>query len=39
MYCSKCNTENNNNEKFCKNCGFLLQTQNIENNLNSKRIQ
>ena len=31
MFCTKCGTQNNNGEKFCKNCGILL-----ENNQNQQ---
>lgn len=33
MYCSKCGTLNNNGERFCKNCGNL-----IENNVQGQPI-
>lgn len=39
MFCIKCGTQNNNGEKFCKNCGVLLengQTQQQINNINSR---
>lgn len=38
MYCSKCGFQNVNGERFCKNCGVLLennQSQQMVNNINS----
>lgn len=32
MLCSKCGTENNGNERFCRNCGLLLGPSNVQNN-------
>jgi len=39
MYCSKCGSQNLNGERFCKNCGSLLeniQPQQSVNNMNSQ---
>lgn len=39
MYCSKCGTQNMNGERFCKNCGTLLensQSQQQVNNMNGQ---
>ena len=30
MFCPKCGTKNNDEGKFCSNCGFKIETQNIE---------
>lgn len=40
MYCSKCGFQNDNVERFCKNCGILLENsqpqQQVNNNFNSQ---
>lgn len=39
MYCSKCGSQNVNGERFCKNCGSLLennQPQEVVNNISSQ---
>lgn len=42
MLCNNCGTQNNNNEKFCINCGYALQNEqpnynvNQNNNLNQE---
>ena len=30
MYCSKCGFLNNNGEKYCKNCGVLLEENQVQ---------
>ena len=32
MYCPKCGTENNNNSKFCENCGAKIVADNSPSN-------
>ena len=32
MLCTKCGVENNSNERFCKNCGNIIESQQIQNN-------
>lgn len=42
MYCSKCGSQNVNGERFCKNCGTLLennQPQQSVNNMNGQAQQ
>ena len=42
MYCSKCGSQNINGERFCKNCGILLennQPQQSVNNMNGQAQQ
>lgn len=38
MFCTKCGMQNNNGEKFCKNCGCLLESnqQQSVNNINEQ---
>lgn len=39
MYCSNCGNKNNNGEKFCRNCGILLETPNQQiNNQNNNEL-
>ena len=42
MFCTKCGTQNNNGERFCKNCGVILenaQTPQQPNNINNGNQQ
>ncbi len=44
MFCTKCGTQNNNGERFCKNCGVILentqsQSQQQTNNINNQNQQ
>ena len=42
MFCTKCGTQNNNSERFCKNCGVILenaQTPQQPNNINNGNQQ
>ena len=34
MLCNNCGTQNNNNEKFCINCGYALQNEQPNYNVN-----
>lgn len=43
MYCSKCGFLNNNGEKYCKNCGVLLEENQVQqpttNNVDNQQFQ
>lgn len=43
MYCSKCGFLNNNGEKYCKNCGILLEENQVQqpttNNVDNQQFQ
>lgn len=39
MYCSKCGTQNLNGERFCKNCGCILENNQQVNNMNNQNAQ
>lgn len=42
MFCIKCGTQNNNGERFCKNCGIILesaQTSQQSSNINNQNQQ
>lgn len=42
MFCTKCGTQNNNGERFCRNCGVILenvQTSQQSNNINNGNQQ
>ena len=43
MYCSQCGTQNFNGEKFCKNCGIILDNnqpqQYVNNNYNNVQLE
>lgn len=36
MFCSKCGCQNINGEKFCKNCGVLLENKEIQNTITNQ---
>lgn len=36
MFCSKCGCQNTNGEKFCKNCGVLLENKEIQNTITNQ---
>lgn len=35
MFCSKCGTQNSSEDKFCKNCGFLLENNDVSQQTNN----
>lgn len=39
MYCSKCGTPNNNGERYCKNCGILLENIQSQQSVNNMDTQ
>lgn len=36
MFCTKCGMQNNNGEKFCRNCGVLLENNQITQQMNNQ---
>lgn len=38
MFCNKCGTQNNNGEKYCKKCGFLLDDIQMFSQVNNENI-
>ena len=39
MYCSKCGMQNLNGDRFCKNCGYILENNQQVNNINNQNVQ